>query len=262
MPENNDSDGLSPDTADGFQFALNVEGPGIRPTSFDVPRTLEFIQAFLGLVESVAGEAGIRIDGMRIGEGSVQFAFDSPDANRLQRLAIMSSRLIAGDSEPVRGQKSQLKRARDALKRLPSEHMISVEDKATRFRMPIARHGYIPEQHVERISIRGQVIGIDGDKPSIKLKTLIGRLSLRTDASTIEKIDGLIYRHVDADVELTYVDSKPKDGKLISYTVVPRMSPDEQIEKWKHWFANVGSDWKDISDIEAELEKGRGRDNQ
>ncbi|MEM9453620.1 MAG: hypothetical protein AAGF11_05545 [Myxococcota bacterium] len=258
MPKGKNDDGGSTNVADDdSEFVLGVEGPGIEPKSFDVPRTLDFIQAFLSLVESMTDEGALPIDGMRVSDGSVEFTFQSSNARGLRLLAEKSFRLIEGREDPMHGQKDRLKRVRTALRKLPNTYDPFLKEGITGYRMKFPRHYQEPEQHIERTSIRGQILVADGDKTIIKLKTDAGMLSLRTDRPTVERAGSSLYRHIDAEVEITYIGSTPKDGKLVSYDLVPQLTPDQELSEWRSWFSRVGAGWDTVDDIEAELRKDK-----
>lgn len=231
-----------------------MDGHGITPKSFDVLRTLEFVQSYLHLVEAIAEKDGLSLEmtGLEVRPGSVAFACMSAHVEEVRGIATRANALIAGDEPSGRGLKVRVTNVRSAIRRLPVAYVPYVKA-PTRLALPTTFEE--KDVHMEMTSLRGTVLITGGVEPKVKLRTDIGTIPLRASQEDVETVARHLYGEIDASVEITRDSNGNVSGKLLNFRPVCKLSSDEEFDRWREWFNHVGSDWNSVDDIERELDR-------
>lgn len=223
---------------------------------------MAYVHAYLDLLSGVAQakQETVHFKGLRLEPGSVAFKIDVDEPVLAREITKEASEMIMGRRLPPRGLRTRVRTVQQALSRMPAGNAahVCVDSYHTQL-SPIPDEASGPR--VEFVELRVTVYRIGGTPARVSVASEVdGGFTLSIDQAEAEAIAKHLYREVDlvARVERTD-DGKIADGKAIRFFPVEPVTEEEEADLWRGWFATAGGDWDEVEDIEAELDRGRGR---
>jgi hypothetical protein len=246
----------------GNGIRMGVEGEGVSPDSFDVVATLAFVSAFVAAMKATANvdKQEFGLHSLAVIPGSTAFAMEAENEALAQAMLGRTRLYIVGEADPPHGVRGAVTELRKTLEALPTTHRPFVEVK--RKREPLPTSFGAAGLRVEVTNVRGVVVSAGGMRfPRIHLAVEgEGVINPRTSRELAERAGKHLYQHVDAVVTLERDGDKVlESSSVLDFDVIQEMSADDEIKRWKDWFARVGGDWEEIDDIERELGREASR---
>lgn len=243
-------------------ISVEIHGPpSLSPSNFDVLSGLAYVHTYLDLLSAVAQakKETVNFKGLRLEPGSVAFKVDVDEPILAREITKEATEMIMGLRLPPRGLRTRVRNVQQALSRIPAGNAahVSVDSYSTQL-SPIPNDAGGPR--IELLELRVTVYRIGGTPARVSVASEVdGGFTLSIDQAEAEAIAKHLYHEVDlvARVERTD-DGMIADGKALQFFPVERVAEDEELDVWRDWFAPAASEWDEVEDIEAELDRHRG----
>lgn len=108
---------------------------------------------------------------------------------------------------------------------------------------------------IEVTTLFGYILGVEGLPPTVLiLSDFDGVLHVaRTSRSLARRAATQLYQPVEATVAILHGERRHLRLRLEEFHVTEALSPEQEIARWRQWFADAKLGWDDVDDIEAEL---------
>jgi hypothetical protein len=256
------------DGGEADALKLEIDGPGVHPSTVDPLVTLELGATYLRLLKAVASELSVELEleGLDIEDKCAALVFHSNQIDRAQLVANSTHQMLT-DLEPAPPRAlGPLNRFRESLRAVPSGQTISVLFGSTRLSIP--REVEAPQETPrESTTLRSTLIAVGGKQPTAKFISK----SEGERAFTLQVLDvptaQLLGKHLFEEMDIDVIVGRDEQGRISSGELI-EFSPltnGEPLESWRNWFNAVGSGWNSVDELEEALrqedfEEFRGQD--
>ncbi|MDC0722550.1 hypothetical protein [Nannocystis bainbridge] len=222
------------------RLLLELDGPGLEPSTVKTATLLELAAAFFALVEANAEmqEKSLDLVGLEVFNKCVAIAAKPSDLRFAREMAELSRRQIGGSEELPRGTKERVDRARNAMRRLAPGEVARVQI-ATWSRPLKAIEQDVAPPLDSLLSIRARPIRIGGKQPIIRFESRLEEdFSLQTDQTTARKLGPYLYREIEIEAKV----SRDLDGTIATGRLMNFEPLDEDVDPqrvWRDWYRAV-----------------------
>ena len=237
---------------------LEIDGPGVRPENLDVRAALALAHNYVDLVTALADEdaADLAFTGLKIIDKCVAFAFQATEPDLARREAKRAYRCVTGEEPPPKGAMVATRAFREALRRLPPNHIARVIAGAFRKDLTLTTTSPLPNAEAQ-ISLRATPLRAGGQRPAVRFESKSEERPFTLDVTKdhARQVGRFLYSEIDIVARVRRdEDGFIESGSLVSFEPV---TDDDATSAWRDWYAHNASTWDPIMDVESELDRGR-----
>lgn len=222
------------------ELVLEIDGPGLHPSSVDALSFLELASAYFALVAAVAAKAGytLRLEGLEVRDKCAGLVVQTSNGPIAKQSAMQTVRVLRNEAAPPRGGADHVRRFQKAA-RLYNEPGHSIAAIGTNWKMPIAVSRETrprPMDSLETLRVKTQRVG--GREPSVRFSSVLEREEFTLHAAS-EDLARALGNQLYREVEIQAMIERARDGTIVSGKVLAfeplDASGDDPWSAWEQW---------------------------